>query len=295
MKYKESFIKYLQFEKRYSLNTIHAYNSDLTQFFQFTADHYGHQDIHNIDHKGVRNWIIFLMDSNISARSVNRKITTLKTFFKYLMREGIVQSSPMDKILSPRQSKKLPEFVELEKMNELLDHHEFGDDFSGMRNRLIIELLYATGMRRAELIQLTDSDFDLRNLNVKVLGKRNKERVIPFTRELKQNIELYIKARNDFFGTTDPDYFFLTDRGGKLYEKLVYRVVKSHLELVTTIEKKSPHILRHTFATHMLNRGADLNAIKELLGHANLSATQIYTHNTFEKLKQIYKQAHPRA
>jgi len=277
------------------MNTIRSYESDLTQFFQFTADQYGHQDIHRIDHKGVRNWMISMMDDNMSARSVNRKITTLKSFFKYLMREGIVQSTPMDKILTPKQSKKLPEFVEVEKMNELLDRHEFGDDFSGMRNRLIIELLYATGMRRAELIHLADRDFDLQSLTVKVLGKRNKERLIPFTKELKQNIEKYIEARNTFLETADPDHFFMTDRGGKIYESLVYRVVKRHLELITTIEKKSPHILRHTFATHMLNRGADLNAIKELLGHANLSATQIYTHNTFEKLKQIYKKAHPRA
>ncbi len=277
------------------MNTIRSYESDLTQFFQFTADQYGHQDIHRIDHKGVRNWMISMMDDNMSARSVNRKITTLKSFYKYLMREGIVQSTPMDKILTPKQSKKLPEFVEVEKMNELLDRHEFGDDFSGMRNRLIIELLYATGMRRAELIHLADRDFDLESMTVKVLGKRNKERVIPFTKELKQNIEKYIEARNAFLETAEPDHFFLTDRGSKIYESLVYRVVKKHLELITTIEKRSPHILRHTFATHMLNRGADLNAIKELLGHANLSATQIYTHNTFEKLKQIYKQAHPRA
>lgn len=277
------------------MNTIRSYESDLTQFFQFTADQYGHQDIHRIDHKGVRNWMISMMDDNMSARSVNRKITTLKSFYKYLMREGIVQSTPMDKILTPKQSKKLPEFVEVEKMNELLDRHEFGDDFSGMRNRLIIELLYATGMRRAELIHLADRDFDLESMTVKVLGKRNKERVIPFTKELKQNIEKYIEARNAFLEAAEPDHFFLTDRGSKIYESLVYRVVKKHLELITTIEKRSPHILRHTFATHMLNRGADLNAIKELLGHANLSATQIYTHNTFEKLKQIYKQAHPRA
>jgi integrase/recombinase XerC len=295
MKYKDSFIRYLQFERRYSMNTIRSYDNDLTQFFQYTTDHYGHQDIHRIDHKGVRNWMISLMDNNISARSVNRKITALKSFYKYLMREGIVQTTPMDKILTPKQSKKLPEFVELERMNELLDEHEFGDDFSGMRNRLIIELLYATGMRRAELIHLTDRDFDLQSMTVKVLGKRNKERMIPFTNELKQNIEKYIEARNAFFETAEPDQFFLTDRGAKIYESLVYRVVKQHLELITTIEKKSPHTLRHTFATHMLNRGADLNAIKELLGHANLSATQIYTHNTFEKLKQIYKQAHPRA
>ena len=235
------------------------------------------------------------MDNNISARTVNRKITTLKSFYKFLMREGIVDASPMDKILTPRQSKKLPEFVEVEKMNELLDKFEFGDDFQGMRNRLIIELLYATGMRRAELIQITDQDFDLHKFTVKVLGKRNKERLIPFTKELKQNIEQYISSRNTFLEISETDYFFVTNRGRKLYGKFVYRVVRKHLELITTIEKKSPHILRHTFATHMLNRGADLNAIKELLGHANLSATQIYTHNTFEKLKQIYKQAHPRA
>ena len=295
MKYKESFIKYLQFERRYSLNTIRAYNNDLSQFFQYTNEQYGHQDILKMDHKGIRNWMISLMDNNISARTVNRKITTLKSFYKFLMREGILDSSPMDKILSPRQSKKLPEFVEVEKMNELLDKFEFGDEFQGMRNRLIIELLYATGMRRAELIQITDQDLDLQKLTVKVLGKRNKERLIPFTKELKQNIEQYIISRNTFLEKQETDYLFVTDRGQKIYEKFVYRVVRKHLELITTIEKKSPHILRHTFATHMLNRGADLNAIKELLGHANLSATQIYTHNTFEKLKQIYKQAHPRA
>ena len=295
MKYQESFIKYLQFERRYSVNTIRAYDNDLTQFFQYTSDHFGHQDIHKIDHKGIRNWMVSLMDNNISARSVNRKITTLKSFYKYLMREGILDSSPMDKILTPRQSKKLPEFVELEKMNELLDKYEFGDDFPGMRNRLIIELFYATGMRRAELIQISDHDFDLQKHTVKVLGKRNKERLIPFTKELGHNIEQYIQVRNASLERSGTEHFFLTDRGKKIYEKLVYRIVRRHLELITTIEKKSPHILRHTFATHMLNRGADLNAIKELLGHANLSATQVYTHNTFEKLKQVYKQAHPRA
>ena len=207
MKYKESFIKYLQFERRYSLNTIRAYNNDLSQFFQYTNEQYGHQDILKMDHKGIRNWMISLMDNNISARTVNRKITTLKSFYKFLMREGILDSSPMDKILSPRQSKKLPEFVEVEKMNELLDKFEFGDEFQGMRNRLIIELLYATGMRRAELIQITDQDLDLQKLTVKVLGKRNKERLIPFTKELKQNIEQYIISRNTFLEKQETDYY----------------------------------------------------------------------------------------
>lgn len=241
MKYKESFIKYLQFERRYSVNTIRSYNNDLSQFFQYTAEQYGHQDILKIDHKGIRNWMISLMDNNISARTVNRKITTLKSFCKFLMREGILDASPMDKILTPRQSKKLPEFVEVEKMNELLDTFEFGDDFQGMRNRLIIELLYATGMRRAELIQIADQDFDLQKLTVKVLGKRNKERLIPFTKELKQNIEQYVISRNTFLETSEPDYFFVTDRGQKIYEKFVYRVVRKHLELITTIEKESAY------------------------------------------------------
>jgi integrase/recombinase XerC len=211
------------------------------------------------------------------------------------MRDGVVNASPMDKILAPRQEKKLPEFVEVEKMNALLDRYEFGDGFPGIRNRLIIELFYATGMRRSELINLADRNVDLQKGTIRVLGKRNKERIIPITNELKKNIEQYIEARTEFTGSEGGANFFVTDRGSRMYDKLVYRIVRKHLELVTTIEKKSPHILRHTFATHMLNRGADLNAIKELLGHSNLSATQIYTHNTFEKLKQIYKQAHPRA
>ncbi|UCG27478.1 MAG: tyrosine recombinase XerC [Bacteroidales bacterium] len=295
MKNKESFLKYLQFEKRYSINTIRSYRNDLSQFFQFTEDEFGHQDIHRIDHKGIRNWIVYMMENNISARSVNRKITTLKSFYKFLMREGIVQINPVEKVLTPKQEKKLPEFVDLEKMNELLDMYEFGDDFSGIRNRLIIELLYATGMRRSELVNLADRDVDLKKQTIRVIGKRNKERIIPFSTGLGKNIEMYIESRKEFTGTESGDYFFVTNRGQKIYEKLVYRIVRKHLDLVTTLEKKSPHILRHTFATHMLNRGADLNAIKELLGHSNLSATQVYTHNTFEKLKQIYKQAHPRA
>lgn len=236
-----------------------------------------------------------MMENDISARTVNRKIATLRTYYKFLLRRDLIKKNPMDKVLAPKQEKKLPEFVEMEKMNELLDVYDFGDDFPGIRNRLMIEMFYVTGMRRAELINLKDPDLDTRGLTIKVLGKRRKERLIPFTNELKRNIEHYLDARERTFGRPDMDYFFITEKGNRIYEKLVYRIVNRHLDLVTTIEKKSPHILRHTFATHMLNKGADLNAIKELLGHANLSATQIYTHNTFEKLKQIYKQAHPRA
>ena len=201
----------------------------------------------------------------------------------------------MDKVLSPRQSKKLPAFVEADKMDLLLDKYEFGHDFRGVRNRLIIEILYITGMRQAELIGLEEGDIDLFETNIKVTGKRNKQRIVPFDRAYLGVIQSYIKLRNEEFPLSPYPNLFLTDKGKPLYPKFVYKVVNTYLRFVTTMEHRSPHILRHTFATHMLNRGADLNAIKEILGHASLSATQVYTHNTFEKLVTIYKQAHPRA
>jgi len=201
----------------------------------------------------------------------------------------------MDRVLSPRLSKKLPSFVDADKMDLLLDEYEFGEDFSGYRNRLIIEILYITGMRQAELIGLEDGDIDMYELNIRVTGKRNKQRVVPFDRTYLDVIKRYLALRNEKFPQGDWQKLFLTDKGKPLYPKFVYKVVNSYLRFVTTMEHRSPHVLRHTFATHMLNRGADLNAIKEILGHANLSATQVYTHNTFEKLITIYKQAHPRA
>jgi integrase/recombinase XerC len=294
MKYKDSFLKYLEFEKRYSPNTVLSYENDLNQFYDFCRNIKGECSIIKVSFKDIRDWVVFLMENNISARTVNRKITTLKTFYKYLIREGLTNFNPADKVLTPKQEKKLPQFVEQVQMDQLLDFYDFGDDFNGVRNRLLIEMLYLTGMRRAELINLKDHDVDTLGLTIKVLGKRNKERIIPIHKEFIKSIEEYRILRNELKTGAGSIYFFLTKRGIKLYEKLVYRIVNKHLELVTTLEKKSPHILRHTFATHMLNRGADLNAIKELLGHANLSATEIYTHNTFEKLKQIYKRAHPR-
>lgn len=295
MKHKESFLKYITFEKRYSPHTVRSYENDLNQFYDFCMNIQSERSIIKVNFKDIRAWIVFLMGKGISARTVNRKISTLKTFFKFLMREGLVDSNPVDKVLTPRQEKVLPQFVEQNQMDELLDFYQFGDDFEGVRNRLIIEMLYVTGMRRAELINLKDFDIDISRLTIKVLGKRNKERIIPITKEFRKSIEAYRVVRNDINTDTVNSCFFLTKNGKKLYEKLVYRIVNKHLGLITTLEKKSPHILRHTFATHLLNRGADLNAIKELLGHSSLSATQIYTHNTFKKLKQIYKQAHPRA
>jgi integrase/recombinase XerC len=295
MNYKESFLEYLQFEKRYSNHTILSYRTDLEQFEDFASQEEECPDISLADGKIIRSWTIRLMDSGQSARTVNRKISTLKSFYKYLMREQRIKINPMDKVLSPKQSKKLPAFVEADKMNLLLDDFDFGEDFSGIRNRLIIEVLYITGMRQAELIALRDVDIDRSEHNIRVTGKRNKQRIIPFDRAYLRVIESYLELRDKQFPVNDYPNFFLTDKGKPLYPRFVYKVVNSYLRFVTTMESRSPHVLRHTFATHMLNRGADLNAIKEILGHANLSATQVYTHNTFEKLVSIYKQAHPRA
>ena len=294
MNYKESFLDYLQFEKRYSGHTILSYRTDLEQFKTFLADA-GEVEMTAADFKIIRSWVVHMMESGQSARTVNRKITTLKSFYKYLMREQVIHMNPMDKVLSPKVSRKLPSFVEEEKMNLLLDEFQFGVDYKGIRNKMIIEVLYITGMRLSELIQLEDRNVDMYEQTIRVTGKRNKERLVPFENAYLKVIKDYLELRNQKF--PDPGFpnFFLTDKGKPLYPRFVYRVVNSYLRFVTTMDQRSPHVLRHTFATHMLNRGADLNAIKEILGHASLSATQVYTHNTFEKLVTIYKQAHPRA
>ncbi len=294
-KYIKSFLDYLLHEKRYSENTITSYKTDLIQFIEYCnpGEINTFFDLLKVDHKIIRNWIVFLLSNKISERSVNRKITTLKSFYKYLLREGIINVNVMDKVSSPKMKKNLPYFIEEKIINNLLDEFDFGNDFVGQRNRLIIEFLYVSGMRRAELINLKVEDIDLKSLTLRVIGKGNKERMIPYHQGLNEKILTYLDTRSNF--VKDYKSFFLTNKGNKLYPKLVYNIVTNHLKMVTTLEKKSPHILRHTFATHMLNNGADLNAVKELLGHANLSATQIYTHTTFDKLKKIYKQAHPRA
>ena len=295
MRYKESFLKYIQFEKRYSINTVQSYQNDLSQFYTFCEKSNDNFDILSVNDKIIRTWIVFLMENNASPKTVHRKISTLKSFFKFLIREKLLEKNPLDKVLTPKISKKLPSFIEKEQILSLLNSHDFGENFSGIRNKLIIEMFYHTGMRLSELINLKNTDVNTKELLVKVLGKRNKERIIPFSKELNRSVIIYNDLKSESFPDLESNDFFVTDKGKKIYEKLVYRIVNKYLQLVTTLEKKSPHILRHTFATHMLNSGADLNAIKELLGHSNLSATQIYTHNTFEKLKKIYKQAHPRA
>ena len=286
----ERFIRYLKDEKRYSQHTIKAYRTDLEQFQSFITT-YNLSSSKEISHHIIRSWIVELIDSNVSNRSVNRKLSTLKTYFKYLLKESIIDNNPMLKVQSPKTAKRLPVFVEETAIENLFDKVDFGSDVWGLRDRLIIELFYATGIRLSELCNLKIGDFNPVNGNIKVLGKRNKERLVPLSNTLTIKISEYLQSRKKI-GINNP-FLFTTSKNEKIYDKLVYRVVKSYLSKVTSLTKKSPHVLRHTFATHMLNHGADLNAIKEILGHANLSATQVYTHNTIGKLKSIYKTAHP--
>ncbi|MUP36348.1 tyrosine-type recombinase/integrase [Labilibaculum euxinus] len=292
MSYKESFLSYLQFEKRYSVHTILSYDCDLTQFFDFMSKNEV-AEVKDVDFKSVRKWIVFLMNEGNSSRTVNRKLSSLKSFFKFLLRESVVDTNPMDRVVGPRQGKKLPGFV-AEHAMQLLREVEFGEGFEGVRDRLVVEMFYQTGMRLSELMNLKITSFDRGTSLVKVLGKRNKERIIPVSKGLEKLLDEYLEERNRTFEERS-DFLFVTKKGVPVYEKLLYRIVTKHLSKITTLAKRSPHVLRHTFATHLLNNGAELNAVKELLGHSNLSATQIYTHTTFERLNKVYKQAHPRA
>jgi integrase/recombinase XerC len=295
MSNKESFLQYLQAERRYSLHTVRSYSNDLSQFEEFLSALGQPTDPVPVTSHDIRAWVVSLMDNNYSPVSVHRKISCLRVYYRFLMKEGVVKSDPLGKVVLPKTKRSLPVFVEEEAIGRLLDSSGFTPGFEGIRDMTIIEMLYLTGMRQAELIGLRDSDIDLSEGTVKVTGKRNKQRIIPLLNHFIRHIEEYFTIRNEKFKESKPEWFLVTDKGSKLYGKFVYNTVKNYLTTVTTIEKRSPHVLRHTFATHMLNRGADLNSIKELLGHANLSATQVYTHNTFEKLMKIYKQAHPRA
>jgi integrase/recombinase XerC len=289
----EEFVSYLQAEKRYAAHTLRAYKNDLTQFHAFCREN-GNEGM-DLHFRTIRSWVVYLMDTGYSSRSVHRKLTSLRSYCRFLIREGELESNPLDKVLKPRLNKRMPSFVEELQMEVLLDTHQFGEDFQGIRNRLILDLLYQTGMRRSELIGLQIGQLDLEGKSLKVIGKRSKERILPLGEEMVDRIGQYLQIREKITPSAPGARVFVTAGGQPVYDKLVYRVVRQYLAMVTTLEKRSPHVLRHTFATHMLNHGADLNAIKELLGHANLSATQVYTHNTFKKLKSIYNQAHPRA
>ncbi len=290
----QSFLKYLEFEKRSSQYTLVSYRCDLEQFISFSEE----KEINTVvqvTRKHVRNWIVNLVEAGLAPKSVNRKVTSLKSYFKFLMREGVVEVNPVDGVPTPKLAKKLPVFVRDSEMNLLLDEIPFPENYEGTRDKLILELFYGSGMRLSELVNLQDRDFDLGQGLVKVTGKFNKQRIIPMYDSLSNMVRDYLKIRNGSFCGDRADAFFLTAKGVKVYHKLVYRVVKKYLSQVTTLHKKSPHVLRHSFATSLLNAGADLNAIKELLGHANLNATEVYTHSSFEKITDIYNQAHPRS
>ena len=290
----ELFLSYLKYEKRYSTHTLTAYENDLGQFVLFGKKLAEDFHVEEADYPLIREWVVSLMNNGTLARSVNRKLSTLKTFYKFLMREGVIVKNPTEHMTMPKMAKKLPEFVQEKEINQLLDGSFFTDDFEGMRDKAVVSLFYGTGIRLSELVGIRFSDLNLNEKVVKVNGKRNKERLVPFPLEISTTLRGYIERRNELFPHSE-NYLFLTGSGEPVYNKLIYRIVKRQLSLVTTIDKKSPHILRHSYATHLLNRGADLNAIKELLGHANLAATQVYTHTSFEQLKKVYKQAHPRA
>jgi len=284
------FITYLSSEKRFSEHTIKSYTTDLNQFALFLSTEFQIVDqINEISFQIIRTWIADLLEKGISPRSVTRKISTLKTYFKFLIREGMLIENPMVKLVAPKSKKSLPVFIEEDQIASLLNEVQFEKGFIGQRNKLIIELFYVTGVRLSELINIKISDVNFISQSIKVLGKRDKERIIPITSSV-------VNALNNFLANNQQNTYLFADlEGKKLYNKLVYRIVNKYIGKISSVNKKSPHILRHTFATHMLNNGADINAIKELLGHANLSATQVYTHNTIEKLKTVYKQAHPRA
>jgi integrase/recombinase XerC len=290
-----SFIEYLQFEKRYSQHTIISYQTDLDQFFSFLISQYDSPTIQNITAASMRSWLVEMRGDDITAKTLNRKISSLKSFFKYLIKIGEVNQSPLTTIVVPKVGKRLPSFVNQEDMQTLQQHVEFPDDWKGQTDKLLIEIFYATGMRLSELINLKESQLDFSNGQIKVLGKGNKERIIPVSKECIRQVEDYIEKKERLTVSHNCPNLFINDKGKPLYAKYVYNVVQAALSQVTSLQKKSPHILRHTFATHLTNNGADLNAVKELLGHSSLAATQIYTHNTIDKLKDIYKKAHPKA
>lgn len=291
----DSFLDYLRYERNYSEMTIVAYRIDLIQFEEFFKKKDEGIDFTTVDADVVRAWIVSLMDEQAcKPTSVNRKLSSLRTFYHFLMRRKVVAVNPMIKIVGPKKGKPLPSFLKEKDMDRLLDEIPFGEDFEGCRDRMILEMFYATGIRLSELIGLNDADVDFSSKLIKVTGKRNKQRLIPFGNELEDNLLIYIKVRNETVPVRKKA-LFVRKSGERMYSMQVYRLVRRGLSKVVTLKKKSPHVLRHTFATAMLNDNAQLGAVKELLGHESLATTEIYTHTTFEELKKVYEQAHPRA
>ncbi len=292
----DSFLDYLRLEKNYSGKTVVSYGIDLAQFEEFVRNENEGITLLEADADLIRQWVVSMMDKNVgyTSTSVNRKLSSLRSFYKFLLMKKEITEDPTRKVVGPKNKKPLPFFIKESEMNELLDETDFGNGFKGCRDRMIIEMFYATGIRRAELIGLNDADVDFGSSLIKVTGKRNKQRLIPFGEELRESLVDYVNVRNEAIPERS-EAFFIRESGERMYDGMVYNLVKRHLSKVVTLKKRSPHVLRHTFATNMLNNDAELGAVKELLGHSSLSTTEVYTHTTFEELKKVYKQAHPRA
>jgi integrase/recombinase XerC len=291
----QPFLDYLKFEKRYSIHTIRSYQDDLIQFFDFLEIQYGKLSLAEINLSFVRSWLASLKENKLTSKSINRKISSLRSFFKYQLKTGAIENTPMINVIAPKVSKRLPSFVAEKDIETLFQYMEFPDSWEGRTDRLLLAIFYNTGIRLSELINLKENQINESNNTIKVLGKGNKERIIPISKALVADVSLYVTEKSKQLTKADKTVLLVSSKGKKLYARQVYNSVNKYLSAITTIDKKSPHILRHSFATHLANNGADLNAIKELLGHSSLAATQIYTHNTIEKLKDVHKKAHPKA
>ncbi|HQY17111.1 MAG TPA: tyrosine-type recombinase/integrase [Ferruginibacter sp.] len=292
----QAFLNYLKFQKRFSQNTLIAYENDLQSFFSYLTLQYGEIAMADIKPPFIRSWLAKLKSAeDCSAKTINRKISSLRSFFKFHLKQAVITANPMASIVGPKIPKKLPAFIKENDLETLFRHVEFPDNWTGRTEKLVLTLLYHTGMRKSELINLKDHHIDKSRNAIKVLGKGNKERIIPLSPALTDTLQDYVKSKSLYINYPVDDTLFVTTKGKKLCPRQLYSIAKHYLSLITTIDKKSPHILRHSFATHLMNSGADLNAVKELLGHSSLASTQVYTHNTIEKLKDVFKKAHPKA
>lgn len=286
------FLDYLSLEKKYSIHTVTAYKNDLISFRDFLITEYNQEELVSVSYPQIRNWIVSLVDSEISNRTINRKVSSLKSFYKFLQKSEQITINPLSKHKALKVAKKVQVPFTSKEINSVIHNVSEENDFTSVRNKLIVELFYSTGIRRIELINIKEKNISFSNKTIKVLGKRNKERFVPLLQSVVSTLKNYLELKKEF--SIGLEEVFITEKGNKIYETLVYRIINSYFSKVSSKVKKSPHILRHSFATHLLNEGADLNSVKELLGHSSLASTQVYTHNSLEVIKKVYNQAHPR-